>query len=92
MPDSNGVLTLEERQKIDEWIKVNWHMGNCHICKKQKWALADHVVTPILFTGVGFTQGAGYPQMMMICQVCGNTLYINAVNVGIVQGDQYANS
>ncbi len=92
MPDYNGVLTVEDRQKIDDWIKNNWHMGNCPVCKKQNWVLADHVVTPMLYTGVGLTQGAGYPQVMVICGVCGYTLYFNAATIGIVQGAQYAGS
>jgi hypothetical protein len=92
MPDFNGVLTTEDRNIIDSWIKVNWHMGNCPVCRKQDWVLADHVVTPMLYTGVGLAQGAGYPQIMMICQVCGYTIYLNAVTVGIISGEQHGNS
>jgi predicted nucleic-acid-binding Zn-ribbon protein len=86
MPDYNGVLTQPERARIDAWIKNNWHIGNCPVCKKNNWVLADHVVTPILYMGIpggGFTQGSGYPQIMIMCQVCGYTLYFNTNIVGI---------
>lgn len=89
MPDFNGVLTPEDRQKIDIWLKKNWRTGNCPVCRKANWTLADHVVTPMLYNGVGFAQAAGYPQIMIICQVCGYTLWFNAVTAGIVQGVPY---
>jgi len=92
MPDYNGVLTNEDRQKIDVWLKDNWHAGKCPVCNQQNWVLADHVITPMLYTGVGITQGAGYPQIMVICQHCGYTLYFNAVIVGVLQGVQNAKS
>ena len=92
MPDYNGILTLEDRQIIDSWLKDQWRTGSCPVCRKRNWVLADHVVTPMLYTGVGLTQGAGYPQIMVICQVCGYTVYVNAVIAGIVQGEQDAKS
>ncbi len=86
MPDYNGLLTTEDRTKIDDWLKTNWHMGKCPVCNHQNWVLADHVVTPILYSGVGFIQGARYPQIMIICQGCGYTLYFNAITAGIMEG------
>jgi predicted nucleic-acid-binding Zn-ribbon protein len=91
MPDVNGVLTPAERVVIDIWMKRNWKMGICPVCQNQNWVLADHVVTPIFYSQVGITQGAGYPQLMIICKNCGYTLYINASIVGIFQGVQNAN-
>jgi hypothetical protein len=85
MPDFNGVLTTEDRTRFDAWSNNNWHMGKCPVCGKQNWALADHVVTPILYNQVGFTQSSGYPQIMIICQECGYILYIAAVTVGIIK-------
>lgn len=86
MPDYNGVLTQEERQKIDVWLKKNWHMGRCPVSNHQNWSLADHVVTPMIHSGIGLTQESGYPQFMIICQGCGYTLYFNAITVGIIGG------
>jgi hypothetical protein len=86
MPDYNGVLTQPDRQVIDVWLKKNWNMGSCPVCRKQNWALADHVVNPVLYNGIGFSQNSGYPQIMVICNVCGYIMYFNAVTVGIIQG------
>ncbi len=87
MPDYNGVLTEDERQKIDDWIKKNWHIRNCPICRHQNWILADHVVMPILYSEYGITSSAsGYPQIMIICKNCGYTLCFNAITMGIIGG------
>jgi predicted nucleic-acid-binding Zn-ribbon protein len=90
MPDYNGMLSPDDRKIIDVWIKNNWHMGTCPICRKQNWVLADHVVNPALYSGLGILQSGAYPQIMFICQVCGYTLYFNAGSVGIVRGNKNA--
>ena len=87
MPNYNGVLTEEERTKLDAWYKNKWKMNRCPVCNQGNWSLADHVVMPMTYTGVGLSIGGeGYPQIMVECQNCGYTLYFNAITVGILGG------
>jgi hypothetical protein len=98
MPDLNGVLTQDERSKIDPWFQKNWIHRACPICSANQWSLADHVVMPTIYnqfpnvyTVVGIpTESTSYPQIMVVCHRCGLTLYFSAIKVGILGGEQNA--
>jgi hypothetical protein len=87
MPDYQGVLMQDERDRADAWFRTNWTIRRCPICNQDQgnWSLADHVVVPIPWSTAGpLLGGATYPQIMVNCGVCGYTVYINAIIVGIV--------
>lgn len=86
MPDINGVLTQEERTKIDAWYQANWIHRNCPVCGNRQFNLADHVVMPMIYSPYVSINGTQYPQIMTICQRCGLTLYFNAITVGVIGG------
>jgi len=88
MPDIYGVLTEQERQKVDSWYRDKWVHKRCSICSSEDWILADHVVMPAIYTEMGiYTTGKmNYPQILISCRKCGLTLYFNAVTVGIIGG------
>jgi hypothetical protein len=85
MPDSQGVLTPEERVKVSEWLKVHWKQPLiCPVSGHNEWALADHVVQPLINSGAGIMLGgSSYPQVMVVCRGCGYTVYFNAIMIGI---------
>ncbi len=86
MPDENSVLTQVERNTINTWYQANWVNRKCPVCGSLQFTLADHVVMPMLYSPYLSISGIQYPQIMIICQRCGLTLYFNAITVGIIGG------
>lgn len=86
MPDKDGILSPEEKQRAVDWIKERGHvLGKCPICDSQEWFIADHLVMPITVGGGGslLLGGPGYPQIMIVSKKCGYTRFLNAVMIGI---------
>ena len=85
MPDMNGVLSQDEKQKIAVWLHSKNSFGtDCPLCHNKQWAIADHVVSPSLTNAAGVGLGVyAYPQAMLISE-CGYTMYLNLVIVGII--------
>jgi len=93
MPDSSGKLTLEEKQKVTQWIVEHWSVvtTSCPICGSKDWELSEHLVQPLTFsTGSVLVGGASYPQAMLISKKCGYTMYFNVMVMGIVQPPSFA--
>lgn len=95
MPDVDGKLSGEEKTKAIAWVTS--HVKGaivCPVCGSAEWTLGDHVVSPIALGGGGNVRlgGPGYPQVMLISQNCGHTIYINAIVAGIVSPDPGAAS
>ena len=87
MPDKDGKLTKEEKQKTIDWIEER-KLGegpHCPVCGTNHWQIADHLVAPSIHTGEGLLLGGpAYPHVMVICRKCSNTLFLNAVMMGIL--------
>lgn len=96
MPDVNGVLTQEERAKVDIWFKKNWATPpKCPMCNSRYFILADHVVMPTVYSQTSAfyipdsvpipssISSTNYPQIMLMCDKCGFILHFNAVKVGL---------
>jgi hypothetical protein len=87
VPDSGGRLTAEEKQKAADWVNRHWTAGSdaCPICGSTEWFIGDHLVQPItLGPNNGLLLGGiGYPQVMVISALCGYTMFINAVIMGL---------
>jgi hypothetical protein len=85
VPDAT-LLTDEQRTQIFAWVN-KYHAGKpCAVCEQRTWTLVPHLVAPPIFrkdTGL-FFGGPAYPQAMLLCRTCGNTLYFNAVIMGAV--------
>ncbi len=89
MPDAQGKLSSEDKEKIQKWLKEKWKASNlCPISQDNKWIINDYVTTPMNFGGGGMIVGGQVtPQIMMICASCGYTLYFNAMVMGILKPD-----
>lgn len=87
MPSNDGRLTAQDKQNVANWLNRHGFSvrGGCPVCNDSKWIIGDHVVSPMLFTGDSVMIGGGsYPQVMVISQTCGYTLYLNAILCGVV--------
>jgi hypothetical protein len=98
MPDASGKLTAEEKSKVQGWLgRHGWPnnlRGLCPICGKGGWVIAEHLVQPMSLGGnralnIG---GIGYPQVMVISESCGYTMYFNAVLIGLEKPNEPAQS
>jgi hypothetical protein len=88
MPDKDGKLTDEERQKVVAWVTKYPATpdARCPICGSPNWMVAEHLVQPITIgPGMGLQLGGlGYPQVQLISDPCGYTRLLNAVMIGLL--------
>ena len=86
MPDQNGKLTEQEKNRAIELISTKGNRSPaCSVCGTRGWQLADHLVQPISQGAEGlFFGGTAYPQVMLICRKCSHTLFFNAVALGLI--------
>ncbi len=93
MPDDKGKLTDADTRAVKEWFKKRWTKDSrCFFCSENNWAIGEHTVAPINMSPRGGINigGPQYPQVMLICNNCGNTLYFNAPLIGIVESRKKA--
>jgi hypothetical protein len=86
MAGTGGLLTAEEKEKVQKWIDdKSKHPAACPVCGDERWIIADHLITPEPVSGGRLLYGGpAYPQFMLISVGCGYTRYFNAVISGIV--------
>lgn len=86
MPDQEGKLTTEERQRIIAWLEQYPKSvdAKCPVCGSETWMIAERLVQPVtLGTGVSLQLGGpGYPMVLLISNPCGYTRFLNAVMIG----------
>lgn len=90
MPDVDGRLSKEEKDVAVAWFGKHAKSPLiCAVCGSTEWMLADHVVSPLALGGSTNVRlsGPGYPQIMLISDPCGHTIYVNAISAGVVQRD-----
>ncbi|MBX9585833.1 MAG: hypothetical protein K2X50_01115 [Gammaproteobacteria bacterium] len=83
------VSTENEVQQLAlQWLSAKWPDENrvCEICNSKNWNIAQDLVTPIRFkNGTIFLDGPSYPQIVVVCNNCGNTKYFNAMIAGMIK-------
>jgi len=88
MPDKDGKLTQEEKDRVAAWLTAK-AVGDqrCPICGDPNWIIGDHIVQPITIGANNSLQlgGVGYPNVLVISQRCGYTRFVNAVIIGIAK-------
>ena len=86
MPDNQGKLTQEEKEKAQAWLKERWKNWACPYSGHTNWELGEFVVQAVRFTGGGLSVGGPvYPLLVLTCSGCGNTIFVNAIKAGIVE-------
>jgi|SRR5579872_2992465 len=91
MPNSDGELSPDEAKKISERL-VAWGAYNrpCAVCNDKAWTIGAHIVeieVRFLFKSRKLG-GASYPGVLLICQTCGNTQFLNALILEVVPPDE----
>lgn len=79
-------IDTDKKQRIAEFL--NSKVGSpkpCPVCGKTRWTLGDDVWELRQLSKDGLRVGGSlYPVILLICNECGNTQFLNAVVVGAV--------
>ena len=86
MPDAKGKLTTDELARTADWIKLHWDKGGlCPVSGHNAWTVGDTMISTTAYTGTGISLGGSvYPMILVICNGCGYTRFLNALVAGIV--------
>ena len=88
MSDEQKELTKVERAAVRKWLSERWKGDSrCAVCHENNWIIGQHLVAPMTTTSKrGVTLGGIlHPQIMVVCNNCGNTLYFNAALMKLVE-------
>jgi hypothetical protein len=84
-------LTDEEKAQVVRWLQARGAgPANARFAfNGTTGVVADDLVTPLPYQRADEVAAASgsYPQAMVVCENCGNTVYLNAVMIGVVQGE-----
>ena len=88
MPDSDGKLNAEDKDKIAKFLEGKGAVRPCDSCGQTAWTIGDHLLAANIHTpGGGLTIGGlTYPQVLLVCRNCFNTRSYMAVPMGIAGG------
>ncbi|MBI1924437.1 hypothetical protein HYR99_09315 [Candidatus Poribacteria bacterium] len=79
-------LNKKQEDKIIQSLMATWEQQKCPICHLQKWVISDTVYELREFAGGKWLTGAAVaPVVIAICTNCGNTLFFNAIHLGIIE-------
>jgi len=85
MPDENGQLTPEELGRAQVWLSTHWTNPICPFHGPTNWEVGGIVGQVLAFTGGGLTVGGPvYPFIVVSCSICGYSVLVNALKVGII--------
>ena len=86
MLDEQGRLSDQDKQKIADWLDEKWTQpSKCSVCGHSDWTLGEHLVNLQIYYGGGLRIGGPtYPYVMVICKNCAQTLFFNAVMLGLI--------
>ncbi|TAK03584.1 hypothetical protein EPO34_00265 [Patescibacteria group bacterium] len=80
------VFNDEQKKKFVQHLDSVWEKQNCWICSSDNWTILDKAfqVTEF-FPGSLLTAGKVMPFVALVCNKCGNTLFLNAYKVGVLK-------
>lgn len=77
-------------KRIQEHIQKRWGPVSCQMCHQGKWAVGDKVFELREFCHGAIKIGKGpiIPVIPIVCTNCGRTVLINAVTIGLINGEK----
>ena len=72
---------------IQEWVSSHWEGEPlCPVCKNNNWLIGRTIAELRPFLKGKLSTGSHvYPAVTISCNVCGHTLFFNAIQLGIVK-------
>jgi hypothetical protein len=83
VPDPQGKLTGAEQEQVRSWLGDQWTQPVCPFHGRTSWEIGDVVQTMPYASGL-LSTGPVYPLIVLTCQRCGYTVFINAIRAGIL--------
>lgn len=83
-------ISKEERlAKINQWFNEKAKKPLvCEICGHTNWGVEESMGTPIIIENNNFLVGGKtLPQIILICNHCGNIKYFSAIKMGLLNND-----
>lgn len=89
MPNVNGELNAEEKDRILKWLHERTPGLSCPSCRQRTFSVSDHLVAPPVFTsGGGFMIGGpSYPLFLVVCDNCAYAMTFSAVSSGVISNE-----
>jgi len=84
-----GEMTDEQYTKAVEWVREKWSTDECPFHSGATNWYIDHSIaeTPSYAPLAQFTGGVvRYPSIVVICSICGYTVFVNAILAGVLPG------
>jgi hypothetical protein len=80
-------MSMFNKDQVQKWINDYWRESkNCQICGSNDWLLLDNVWELRDFRGGDVASGGPVlPVVALMCNVCGHTLFFNAIAVRAVE-------
>jgi len=80
-------LSQEQTNEFMDWLNSKWEgLKKCPVCGQNSWNVSDRVFEMREFHGGSMVVGGILqPVIPVTCSNCGNTLYFNAMQAGIVK-------
>jgi hypothetical protein len=80
-------LSEEQKRQMLKRLDEAWGAERiCPVCRHDEWAVFDTVFEVREFVGGGINVGGGtvIPCIVVTCKHCSNTLFFNAIKLGLV--------
>lgn len=76
----------ETKSAIEKINSLALEQVKCPVCGQDKWHLNSYIfeTREFLHGKISFTEGVLVPYVTMSCENCSNTLFFNAVQLGII--------
>ncbi len=94
--DKSKGLTLEQKKTVADWLTERWgHARKCPMCETSGWTVGSYLVQPdTLFSDPDATwesMQVGYQFVPVFCRNCGQTVFLNAVVIGLLPARSTSN-
>lgn len=75
--------------KIIRFLEERWKGAGCPMCGGKEWRVSEKYFELREFNDgnlmLGGPNGAVMPVIPVTCNICGNTVFINALNTGLLE-------
>lgn len=88
MENPDQALTQAQKEVIVKWLSSKAPNMHCPACGSNRFSIADHLATPIIWSNGSFNiGGVSYPTFMIICDNCTNVQHFSAIASGVIAGN-----
>jgi len=79
------MLSPEQISRLTEHINTKWARKECRQCGSNSWAVEGFVLLSISDQpGQLVLGGPSLPTVSLVCNICGNTVLVNAIVAGVL--------